>query len=228
MNALSRTGLLGGTFDPIHFGHLDVAAAARRALELTEVIFVPSRTPPHRQTAPVASADQRLAMVMLAVADQRGYRVSAQELQVDGPSYTSATLESCARAGTPPSQLFFITGADAFAEIASWHDYPALLSLAHFVVVSRRGHRASWLRERLPGLAPRMRDSGTFVDSDPRRDETWIWLVEASTRDISSSDIRARLARGEPIDRLVPRSVAMYIKRCHAYGADATDSGLHD
>jgi nicotinate-nucleotide adenylyltransferase len=228
VNALSRTGLLGGTFDPIHFGHLDVAAAARRALELTEVDFIPSRTPPHRQTAPVASAGHRLAMVTRAVSDQPAYRVSDQELRADGPSYTSATLETSARAGASRSQLFFITGADAFAEISTWHDYPALLDLAHFVVVSRPGHPVSELRERLPDLAPRMRDSGTFVDFDLRHNETLVWLVEATTRDVSSSDIRARLAHGESIDQLVPPSVATYIERCHTYGADATDSGLHD
>ena len=228
MNASSRTGVLGGTFDPIHFGHLDVAAAARRALELTEVIFVPSRTPPHRQTAPVASGDHRLAMVALAIADQSTYRVSDQELRTDGPSYTSATLETCARAGRRPSQLFFISGADAFAEIASWHDYPNLLTLAHFVVVSRPGHATSKLRQQLPELAPRMRDAGTFVDSDLRHDETWIWLVDATTRDISSSDIRTRLGRGDPIDQHVPPSVAAYIERRRTYGPDAMDVGLHD
>ena len=228
VNASSRTGILGGTFDPIHFGHLDVAAAARQALELTEVIFVPSRTPPHRQTAPVASAKHRLAMVALAIADQVAYRVSDQELRADGPSYTSVTLKTCARAGMRPSQLFFITGADAFAEIASWHDYPSLLSLAHFVVVSRPSHATSQLRQRLPALAPRMRDVGTFVALDLRPDETQIWLVDAATRDISSSDIRTRLAHGDPIAQHVPPSVSAYIERRHTYGAGAMDGNLHD
>ena len=228
VNTVTRTGILGGTFDPVHFGHLDVADAARRALELTEVIFVPSRTPPHRQTAPVASGNHRLAMVALAVADQGAYRVSDQELQTEGPSYTSATLETCARAGIPRSQLFFITGADAFAEIASWHDYPNLLSLAHFVVVSRPSHAASDLRERLPDLAPRMRDASTLVDSELKHDETWIWLVDAATRDISSSNIRTRLAQGDPIDQHLPPSVAAYIERSRTYGAGAMDGSLHD
>ena len=228
MNAPSRTGILGGTFDPIHFGHLDVAAAARRALELTEVIFIPSRTPPHRQTVPVASARHRLAMVALAVADQSAYRASDQELRTDGPSYTSVTLEICADAGIPPSQLFFITGADAFAEIASWHDYPNLLSLSHFVVVSRPSHAVSDLRQQLPDLALRMREAGTLGDSDLRHDGTWIWLVDAVTRDISSSDIRTRLAHGDSIAQHVPPSVAAYIERGHTYGARSVDGSFHD
>ena len=228
VNALSRTGILGGTFDPIHFGHLDVADAARRALGLTEVIFVPSRTPPHRQTSQVASGNHRFAMVALAVADQSAYRASDQELRTEGPSYTSATLEMCARTGMPRPQLFFITGADAFAEIASWHDYPNLLSLAHFVVVSRPSHATSDLRERLPDLAPRMRDASTLVDSDLNYDETWIWLVDAATRDISSSEIRTRLAQGDPIDQHVQPSVAAYIERSRIYGGGAMDGSLHD
>ena len=228
MNASSRTGILGGTFDPIHFGHLDVAAAARRALELTEVIFVPSRTPPHRQTAPVASGNDRLAMVALAVANQPAYRVSDQELRASGPSYTSVTLKTCARAGLRPSQLFFITGADAFAEIASWHDYPSLLSLAHFIVVSRPGYATSELGQRLHHLGSRMHNAGTFGDSDLRHDETWIWLVDAATRDISSSDIRTCVARRNPIDQQVPPSVAAYIERRRIYGAGTMDGSLHD
>ena len=229
MSVSSRTGILGGTFDPIHFGHLDVAAVARRSLELTEVVFVPSRTPPHRPSAPIASGYHRLAMVALAVSEESAYRVTDQELSADGPSYTSATLERRAQAGTRPSQLFFITGADAFAEIASWHDYPNVLHLAHFVVVSRPGHPISELRQRLPDLAARMRASGTGVVSpDSINDRTWIWLVDAATREISSSDIRTRVAHGDSIDQHVPSSVAAYIKRHRTYGAGATDGSLHD
>ena len=228
MNALSRTGILGGTFDPIHFGHLDVAAAARQALGLTEVIFVPSRTPPHRQMDPVASVKHRLAMVTLAVENQSAYRTSDQELRSDGPSYTSVTLKTCVDTGIPPSQLFFVTGADAFAEISSWHDYPNLLSLAHFVVVSRPSHAVSELRQRLPDLEVRMRDARTLADSDLRSDGTWIWLVDAATRDISSSDIRTRLAHGDSIAQHVPPSVATYIERRHTYAARSMDGSLHD
>lgn len=228
MNASSRVGILGGTFDPIHFGHLDVADAARRSLELTEVIFIPSKTPPHRPSAPVASAYHRLAMVALAVAGEPLYRVSDQELRADGPSYTSLTLETRAQAGLRPSQLFFITGADAFAEIASWHDYPNVLSLAHFVVVSRPRYPVSELRRQLPDLASRMRDARASVVSTSPQNETWIWLVDAATREISSSDIRTHLAHGDPIDQYVPQTVATYIERQQTYTAGTTDGRLHD
>ena len=228
VNTASRMGILGGTFDPIHFGHLDVAAAARRSLELTEVVFVPSRTPPHRSTAPIASGYHRFAMVALAVADESAYRVGDQELRAGGPSYTSVTLERHARAGVRASQLFFIIGADAFAEISSWHDYPNVLNLANFVVVSRPSHPISALRRRLPDLASRMRDAWTDVDQDSIPGETWVWLVDAETRDVSSSGIRTRLAHAKPIDQHVPPAVAAYLEHHQIYGAGATDSSLHD
>ena len=228
MNGLSRTGILGGTFDPIHLGHLDVAAAARRSLGLAEVIFIPARTPPHRPSAPVASEGHRLAMVELAVAEEPAFGVSDQELRTDAPSYTSVTLENWGRSGTNPWQIFFITGADAFAEIVAWHDYPHVLNLAHFVVVSRPSHPVAHLPQQLPDLAARMRDASMDILWATKPDQTLIWLVDAETRDISSSDIRARLANGDPIDRLVPRAVAAYIERHGTYGAGAVDGRLHD
>ena len=151
-----RVGLLGGTFDPIHAGHLDVAEAARRALELDEVRLIPARVPPHRSAGALASADDRLAMVRLAIEGCAHLVASDLELRAPGPSYTSATLRELGRQGWRPTQLFFITGADAFAEIATWRDYPAVLDLAHFAVVSRPGLPVASLPDRLPALAARM------------------------------------------------------------------------
>ena len=124
---IERLGLLGGTFDPIHMGHLDAAVAARSALALDEVWLVPSRVPPHRHERPHSSPFHRFAMVALAVQEADHLVASDLELGVDGPSYTSGTLERLAAAGWAPWQLFFITGADAFAEIDTWMNYPALL-----------------------------------------------------------------------------------------------------
>lgn len=228
MNGLSRTGILGGTFDPIHFGHLDVAAAARQSLGLAEIVFIPAKTPPHRPSAPVASEHHRLAMVELAVKEEPAFGVSDQELRTNAPSYTSVTLETWAQTGTNPWQIFFITGADAFAEIAAWHDYPNVLNLAHFVVVSRPSHPVAHLPQQLPHLAARMRDAKPGILPAAKPDATVIWLVDAKTRDISSSDIRARLARGDTIEQLVPRSVAAYIERHRTYSIGAVDGGLHD
>src|ERR1044071_5581184 len=120
-----RLGLLGGTFDPIHYGHLDAAAAARQALALDEIRFLPAHDPPHRRTDPRATAFHRFALVALAIDGVDAYTASDAELLREGPSYTIDTLRSIEREGWRPSQIFFILGSDAFAEIASWYAFPA-------------------------------------------------------------------------------------------------------
>src|SRR4051794_26707669 len=132
MNASVRSGLLGGTLDPIHVGHLDTALAARRQLGLDRVIVLPSRVPPHRSQQPSASSYHRFAMTALAIDGVDGLEASDLELCAPGPSYTADTLARYReRANLAPSQIFFITGADAFAEIETWHRYPDVLGLAH-------------------------------------------------------------------------------------------------
>ncbi len=138
MTAARRVGILGGTFDPIHCGHLDAGAAAQAALDLEELLVLPSNIPPHRPQ-PVASSYHRFAMVALAIAGRRGWRALDLELREDGRSYTSDSLHTLHGQGFNAQELFFVTGADAFLEIATWKNYPAVLDLAHFAVISRRG-----------------------------------------------------------------------------------------
>ena len=151
-----RVGILGGMFDPIHNGHLDVIAAAHAALQLDEIFVVPANVPPHR-AAPVASSYHRFAMVALAIAGREECRATDLELREAGPSYTSDTLRRFQSQGFDPADLFFIIGADAFLEIATWKNYPALLELSHFAVISRSGVSVGELPVRLPSLASRMR-----------------------------------------------------------------------
>jgi nicotinate-nucleotide adenylyltransferase len=186
-------GILGGTFDPIHAGHLAAAVAARQALGLAEILLVPSHHPPHRPAQPRTSAYHRFAMVALAAQDDEGLLASDVELVADGPSYTSRTLARLHARGLAASQIFFITGADAFAEIATWANYPAILDLAHFAVVSRPGHPAPALSEEMPALAGRMRVAGTAGAGDLA---TIIHLVDARTPDVSSTGIRVPRSRG--------------------------------
>ena len=134
-----RLGVLGGTFDPIHYGHLDAAAAARDALALDEVLFVPAHDQPLRPSGPLASGFHRFAMAALATNGYGAYRVSEIELVREGTSYTIDTLNQLHAGGWSPSQLFFILGADAFAEIAHWRGYPGILDAATFAVVARPG-----------------------------------------------------------------------------------------
>jgi len=205
MIASRRLGILGGTFDPIHFGHLDAADAARRALQLDQVLLIPSFDPPHRPTDPMASGFHRFALVALAIQGNDALSASDMELTRTGPSYTADTLRAVARQGWRPSQIFFILGSDAFAEIATWREYPAVLDTANFVVIARPGTTLDAATARTPSLRGRLGQS--------------IFLVEARTRDVSSSTIRARLATRQPIDDLVPAAVARHIAAHHLYGA---------
>jgi nicotinate-nucleotide adenylyltransferase len=215
MNAAARIGILGGTLDPIHLGHLDTALAARAALSLDRVIILPSRVPPHRQRQPLASPYHRFAMTALAVNGVDGLAASDMELCAPGPSYTAHTLTRYQLvSGLPPSQIFFITGADAFAEIETWFQYPAVLGLTQFVVVSRPGFPVSALPARLPDLAPRMlRVGGTKTAPT----ELAIYLVDAGTSDVSSTEIRRRRRAGEPLTGLVPPSVDIHILQHDLY-----------
>jgi nicotinate-nucleotide adenylyltransferase len=192
-----RIGLLGGTLDPIHVGHLDAAEAARRTLTLDEVLVIPAHDPPHRAGDPHASAFHRFAMICLAIENREGYRASDIELRRDGPSYTALTLRELHAKGWLPSQLYFIIGADAFAEIGTWYEYPAILEFCQFAVVARRGTTPEAALARTPALAGRVGHS--------------IHLVHADTSDVSSSEIRARLASGQSVDGLVPPAVARHI-----------------
>jgi nicotinate-nucleotide adenylyltransferase len=203
-----RLGILGGTFDPIHFGHLDAAAAARTAMELDEVLFIPAHDPPHRPIDPRASAFHRFALVSLAIEGHDGYRVSDMELLRDGPSYTVTTLRALHADGFLPSQLYFVLGTDAFAEIHTWYAFPDVLDCANFVVISRPGGPRAGGDAKRPGGEGRPASTGTGV-----------YHVEVSTRDVSSTAIRARLAAGDTIDDLVPATVARHIVAHHLYGA---------
>jgi nicotinate-nucleotide adenylyltransferase len=193
-----RTGILGGTFDPIHLGHLEAAEAARQKLQLDRVLLLPSRTPPHRSVEPRASVFHRFAMTALAAAE-RGMLASDLELLREGPSYTARTLEGLHRDGHAPDHLYFIIGSDAFAEISTWYAYPRLFELSNFAVVSRPGYAVP---------APRPLE---------KRSSTAVFVVEANTPDVSSTEIRRRVAAGESIQGLVAPSVASHIERYRLY-----------
>lgn len=224
MSGTKRTGIVGGTFDPIHLGHLDLALAVHRLLRLDEVLFIPAHTPPHRSEGPRASAYHRFAMVALATESYPAFRVSDLELRAPTPSYTSVTLEQMTRTGYVASHLYFITGADAFAEIATWHDYPAVLDRSHFVVASRPGYPVLALKERLKSLAGRMRPSDP--ESLPESLPLSILLVDVKTTDVSSTEIRARLGRGEEVSGRVAPAVDQYIRKHGLYRAHARGEQL--
>ncbi len=224
-----RIGLLGGTLDPVHLGHIAAAQAARRALALDHVWLMPAHVPSHRGT-PGASGWHRFAMAAMAVEDEPGLGVTDIELARTGTTYTWDTLDALSVAGYRPSQIFFITGADAFSAIGTWHRYPDLLDRAHFVVVTRPGHTrapdADWpveVTRRVTSITP-----DAVADPAPQPDDaTRVWVVEAQTPNVSSSGVRDRIRGGGDIDAFVLPRVAAHIRRHGLYEAPASARTLH-
>jgi nicotinate-nucleotide adenylyltransferase len=211
--AARRLGILGGTFDPVHMGHLDLADAAHGALGLTGMVLVTSNVPPHRPQ-PATSAYHRFAMVAIAVQERPDWRAADLELRYDAPSFTSRTLSRFHDRGYQPVELFFVIGADAFFEIESWRDYPNILEAAHFVVVSRPGASVREVPERLPHLATRFvtRPIEALSSAIPL-----IVLIDAATADVSATTIRDRRAAGESITGLVLPRVQQHIQQHGLY-----------
>ena len=208
-----RLGLLGGTFDPIHTGHLELGRTAQEALGLTQVLVITANIPPHRPQ-PFVSTYHRFAMVALAVAGIDGWRASDLELRTGAPSYTTVTLKQFHQRGYGPSELFFIIGVDAFADIVKWKDYPAILDRANFAVVSRPGFPAAGLPQRLRELESRM--TKPPLDA-PLSGRTMIFLIDAGTSDVSSTAIRHRRVNGQSIAGLVPPGVQQHIEQHGLY-----------
>jgi nicotinate-nucleotide adenylyltransferase len=218
-----RIGILGGTFDPIHCGHIDIASAAERALGLDRMVLIPSSTPPHREL-PVASGYHRFAMAAIAIEGRTGWAVSDIELQSGATSYTATTLQKLIDGGSRPGDLYFVIGADAFAEIATWRDYPRILDRAHFVVVSRPGWPVQMLPERMPDLAARMHRAP--IDTNGR--VPMIILIDAPTADVSSTAIRSRRLAGESIAGMVAPRVQQHIEQHGLYSTKVIAFGATD
>ena len=217
-----RLGILGGTFDPIHCGHLDLGRAAASALALTDIVVITANIPPHRPQ-PVASSYQRFAMVALAIAGVEHWRASDIELAVGAPSYTTGTLQRFHELGLAATEIFFIIGTDAFAEIEAWKDFPAILDRANFAVVSRPGLPAHDMPDRLPAIAARMvtaRELGS-------RQTPLIFLIDATTADVSATAIRQRVAAGGSIAGLVPDAVRQHIEQHGLYSSSFAEADTH-
>ncbi|MCB5990550.1 nicotinate-nucleotide adenylyltransferase [Janibacter melonis] len=185
---------MGGTFDPIHHGHLVAASEAQSLLDLDEVVFVPTGQPWQKAERTVSPPEHRYLMTVVATASNPRFTVSRVDIDRDGPTFTIDTLRDL-RAARPDDELFFITGADALAQILSWKDADELFELAHFVGVTRPGYELS--------------ESGLPQDR--------VTLQEVPAMSISSTDCRDRVAEGEPVWYLVPDGVVQYINKYALY-----------
>jgi nicotinate-nucleotide adenylyltransferase len=193
-----RLGVMGGTFDPIHHGHLLTAEEAAVQFGLDEVVFVPTGRPWMKEARDVSPAEHRYLMTVVATASNPRFSVSRVEIDREGPTYTVDTLRSIGDAAGD-AELFFVTGADAMLEIFHWKDPEEILSLAHFIAATRPGY-----------------DLTRFESEAPTRHPN-VSVMNIPALAISSTDIRARVHEGRPIRYLVPEGVKSYIEKAGLY-----------
>jgi nicotinate-nucleotide adenylyltransferase len=197
---VARLGIMGGTFDPVHYGHLVVAEVARREFALERVVFLPSGDPPHKQGVRVTPAERRYEMTLLATASNPWFDCSRRELERSGPSYSVTTLREYRAEYGPDLELFFITGADAILEILTWHQAEEVVRLCRFIAATRPGYDLERLRRQLPP---------EYLE---RIDELAVPGVL-----ISSTDVRQRIREGRSIRYLVPDLIEEYICKFSLY-----------
>lgn len=197
--SLRRVGLLGGTFDPIHYGHLVIAEEVRTVLHLAEMVFVPAGHPPHKPGRIVTEAQHRLAMLELAIASNPHFTISLVDLERPGPSYTVETLQVLRQQWGAQTAIFFVIGGDSLEDLLAWYDPAGILrQLTALVAVQRPGYEEAagyrdTLEARLPGIKQRL------------------IMVQAPQLDISATDLRRRVAEGRPIKYQTPEAVERYI-----------------
>jgi nicotinate-nucleotide adenylyltransferase len=197
-----RLGIIGGTFDPIHYGHLVAAETARTEFALNKVLFVPTGISPHKINQKITSPELRYKMVEAAIRDNPDFSLSRLEIERQGPSYTVDTLRELQRL-YPEWELYFITGTDALREIFDWYQVDQVLNLTKFIAASRPGYKAQDFLLKIRTENPR------FLDR--------INLLEVPALAISSTDIRSRVAKGQSIRYLLPEDVRVLIEKAKLY-----------
>lgn len=232
-------GLFGGTFDPIHKGHLALAAAARDGCGLGRIHFVPTNVPPHRTQQPVASFVHRYAMTVLATQGEKSFvpsllegpaeyvledKKGSRRTEAAAPNYSIDTIRKLKREFKKADRLFFLIGIDAFKDIAKWHDSEALFSECEFIVASRPGYSLADVATALPEkLRPGSEVTKPFLKQPAKGDlvlsGVTLHLLDDVNQNISATAIRQALASKRPIKRFVPESVEEYIKKEGLYGS---------
>jgi nicotinate-nucleotide adenylyltransferase len=204
-SVIRRVGVIGGTFDPIHYGHLTIAEEMRSRLDLVEVVFVPAGQPPHKQGERVSAAHHRLAMVKLAIASNPHFTISRVDLQRTGPSYTVEMLRLLQEQWGNQTAIYFIIGWDSLEELLTWHDPAGILDrLAYLVAVQRPGYQeVTGYREELEARLPTITQH--------------LLTILAPQLEIASTDLRLRVAEGRPIKYQTPETVERYIAQHRLY-----------
>jgi nicotinate-nucleotide adenylyltransferase len=204
---LRRLGMLGGTFDPIHLGHLVIASYAADALGLDAVLFLPAQSPPHKRDRSITPAAHRVSMVERAIADDDRFRLSRLDLGTETPSYTADLVERLA-AADPDSELYFLAGADSLRDFGTWHEPERIIRTARLAIAPRPGIK---IEERMLNAVPNLRNR--------------VALFDAPLMDIASTDLRRRVRAGHSIRYVVPDAVLRYIEDNGLYLDEARRSG---
>ena len=198
-----KIGIMGGTFDPIHYGHLFIAETACDVLQLDKVLFIPAGAPPHKNEKLITDSNHRFQMIKVAIADNHNFEASDMEIIKEEKSYTIETIKVLRRQYGKEVNLYFITGADAFVGLETWKAYPELLGLTNFIVMTRTISNPMVLEEKISQFTEKF--------------NTNIFKVDIPTLDISSTDIRRRVQEGRSIKYLLPYNVEKYIRDHHLY-----------
>ncbi|MGD9347112.1 MAG: nicotinate-nucleotide adenylyltransferase [Candidatus Aminicenantes bacterium] len=211
-------GLFGGTFDPIHCGHVKAAEDVQRTFSFDRILFIPSYIPPHKESEDVASAEHRLKMVELALSSHVRFFPSSIEIDAEGMSYSIVTLNRI-KEMFPQTEVFFLLGVDAFLDIETWKDYEDVLEQCAFVVMSRPGFRLEEAKNTLPDKYSQriLEVFGPIPEEKDGRSVHKIYLLSITPLDISSTEVRKRVRRNQSIEGLVPENVENYIKEKGLY-----------
>jgi len=202
-NGQMRIGVMGGTFDPIHYGHLAAAEAARVEFGLCKVIFIPAGSPPHKQSQEISYAEHRYRMTDLATSSNPGFEVSRLEVDKSGITYTFDTMKELRSIYGEAPAIYFITGADAVLELLTWYKIGELLTLCKFIAVTRPGFDIWKLEQKITEITSKY--DGEII------------CLEVPLLEISSTDIRERIRNGKPVKYLLPEEVEAYIHKNGLY-----------
>ena len=221
---MRKIGLFGGTFNPIHLGHLRSAEEIRESFELGQVIFIPASSPPHKDKGDILPASQRAQMVRLAIADNPRFAFSEVELRRPGKSYSVETVTHFRQQFGPDTELYFILGLDAFLEINTWKEYAALFALCHFIVMTRPGFEKNFTPEHLPVEMAKDFCYDNSRDGYAHRSGFFVFPKEITALDISSTRIRQNFRKHHSVKYLLPEPVEAFIYQNKLYRTKETEA----
>jgi len=219
---MKKIGLFGGTFNPIHLGHLRSAEEISESFELARVIFIPASYPPHKEKGDILPASLRAQMVRLAIADNPRFGFSEVELRRPGKSYSVETITHFRQQLGPDTELYFILGLDAFLEINTWKEYAALFALCHFIVMTRPGFEKNFTPEHLPVEMAKDFCYDAQRSGYAHRSGFFVFPKEITALDISSTKIRENIRKHHSVKYLLPEPVEVFINQNNLYRAKET------